>query len=129
MTDELAGTGAGDTPGAAVLREIEASLNIFALANGLDLIRNPGGAHARILEWYRDGMERRIYVMPSAASPGGALDVEVGAVARKDGGKTELRQAFRAAVAPGELKAALPEAIEAANGVARADVERDGSPP
>jgi hypothetical protein len=32
-------------------------------------------------------------------------------------------------VAPGELKATLPEAIEAANDLTRADVERDGSPP
>lgn len=128
MTDELAGAGAEGSQPEGVLQEIDSSLNIFALANGLDLFRDPDGSPARMLEWYRDGMERRIHVVAAATSPSGALDLEVSAIARHEGTKLELRRGFRTAVAPGQMKAALPEAIEAANGLTRADVERDGSP-
>jgi hypothetical protein len=128
MSDETAGSAAGDDPGGAVLREIDPDLNIFALANGLDLFRDPGGAPARVLEWYRDGMERRIHLTPSSVRAG-ALDVAVGALARREGVKIELRRPFQAAVAPSRLRTVLPQAIEGGNALARDQVEREGTPP
>ena len=115
-----------------VLSEIDPDLTIFALANGLDLLRDPDGHPARVLEWYSEKMERRIVLTPaggpSSGGPAGALDVAVAAEARLDGAKRELRRSFRTAVAPGQLKATLPEAIEAGNALTRSEVEAEGHP-
>lgn len=121
MSEERAGPGGG----AAVLQEIDPDLNIFALANGLDLLREPEG---RVLEWYRDGMERRIHIAPSRESPDGAVDLEIGAGARRESDRVKLylRREYRDGVAPGELKGLLPEAIEASNALTRGDMDRDG---
>jgi hypothetical protein len=127
MSDEAAGPPAGDDPGGAVLREIDSDLNIFALANGLDLYRDPGGGRARVLEWYRDGMERRIHLTPSSEQSG-TVDLAVGALARREGVKIELRRPFQAGVATSRLRTVLPQAIDGGNALARDQVEREGTP-
>lgn len=116
----------------SVLEDIDADLTIFALANGLDLLRASESRESRVLEWYSEKMERRIVLTPTdAATPGaptGALDISIAAEARIDGGKRELRRDFRTAVAPGELKTVLPTAIDAGNALTRDEVEAEGRP-
>lgn len=123
MSQEHGGSGAGRE---SALQAIDPELNIFALANGVDLMREP---QRRVLEWYREGMERRIHIEPSGDVPAGGVDLAVGAGARRESDKVrlDLVRAFREGVAPGELRGLLPEAIEAANALTREDVDRDGS--
>ncbi len=128
MSQEPTGPGGEEQPAGSVLQEIDSDLNIFALANGTDLLRDPAGRPERIFEWYRDGMERHIIVTPAADSPDGAIDLAVGARLRQDGAYRSLRRPFRASVAPGELRAALPLAIDAANELTRDAVESEGEP-
>ena len=120
MSQEHGGPGAGRE---TALQAIDPELNIFALANGVDLLRE---SERRVLEWYRDGMERRIHIEPSGD---GGVDLAIGAGARResDRARLDLVRAFRDGVAPGQLKGLLPEAIEAANALTRQDVDRDGS--
>lgn len=88
-------------------------LNIFALANSVDLLRGQG--QDRVLEWYRDRGTRRIHLTPGE---GAGFEVDVAAEFSRDGSRHEIRDRFRAGVAAGELKAILIEAIEAANDLA-----------
>jgi hypothetical protein len=110
-----------------VLEEIDPDLNIFALANGLDLLRDPGDRPARVLEWYREQMERRLVLTPSAEAPDTAVDVELHVEARVDGQRRLLSRGFLEATPPGELREALPRAVEACNALDKADVEREGT--
>lgn len=123
MSQEQGGPGAGRE---AALQAIDPELNVFALANGVDLLREPRG---RVLEWYREGMERRIHIEPSGDAPAGGVDLAVGAGARRESDKVmlDLVRVFRTGAAPGELRSLLPEAIEAANALTREDVDRDGA--
>jgi hypothetical protein len=107
-----------------VLQEIDPDLNIFALANGVDLLRD-ADPPARVLEWYRDGMDRRVVVTPAAGDSGG-VDLAVQAEARGDAGRRRLTHPFQAGAAPGQLREVLPRAVDACNALARADVEREG---
>ena len=85
----------------------------------MDLHRDEDGDHNRVLEWYRDGMERRIVLRPTAATPDGGLDVEVAAVVTVDGDRHWTQRPLREGIAPGELRAVLPQALEAANALSR----------
>ena len=101
------------------MQEIDPDLTLFALAEALDLHRDEDGGPNRVLEWYRDGMERRIVLRPAAATPDGGLDVEVVAVVTIEGDRHWTRRPLREGIAPGELRTVLPKALEAANALTR----------
>jgi hypothetical protein len=109
----------------APLRELDSQLNIFALANGMDLLKNAGGRPGRLLQWYRDGLERGLHVEPDGDGPG---TVSLWAVAWKDdaGARTEKRSALATATPSGklkdELKRLLPRGVDAANAFSRDDL-------
>ena len=103
-----------------VLQSLDADLNIFALANGMELIRNRSGEPDRVLTWYSDGAERQIIVTAHAPEPTQAVDVFVGVGGGGlDHKPPELTEPFREAIAPGELRRLLDEAVEKANALAR----------
>jgi hypothetical protein len=128
MSDERTGSGSESPSPGAVLQEIDSDLNIFALANGLDLYRDPEDRPARVLEWYGDQMERRIVLTPVAGRSARGLDLAIGAESRREGRRHLLSRPFRTGVAPGELRDTLPRAIDAANALTRAEVESEGRP-
>ena len=49
--------------------DLDPKLNVYCLANGLDLLKNHSGFPDRTLEWYSDGMERRASVVAEPGSP------------------------------------------------------------
>lgn len=85
-------------------------LNIFALANSIDLIQ--GHERDRVLEWYRDRGARRIHLTPGDDS---SYDLDVSAEFKIEGTRHEVRDRFRSGVAAGELRGLLVEAIDVAN--------------
>jgi len=93
-------------------RDLDAKLNIFALANGMDLKRTES---RRRLEWHRDGLERGILF---EEGPGGTLDVSALAWNHGDASslrKTTVRAGLDAATAAHSLTALLAETLDAAN--------------
>ena len=99
------------------LDAVDALLNVFALANSMDLHRDHLDPPDRVLVWFRDGLERRIHLRPAA---GGSIAMELAAGewgAREPG----LRVAFDDPMAPSEIKARLPDAVDAANGLTLPD--------
>ena len=103
-----------------VLQSLDADLNIYALANGMELIRNRGETPDRVLTWYSDGAERQIIVTAHGEEPSQAVDVFVGV----GGGGLQHRppehtEPYREAIAPGELRRLLDGAVELANGLTR----------
>lgn len=70
MSDEPH-SGTGDR---ALFTAIDAKLNMFALANGMDLLK---GDADRRLEWFTDGMERGIVIEAATAGPAGSFRVRV----------------------------------------------------
>lgn len=50
-------TGRARDPGAEAFGKLDARLNIYALANGMDLVRGPT---VRRLEWHKERLERGI---------------------------------------------------------------------
>ncbi len=105
MNRDETGTGASRVP-----QGLDEILNIFALANSIDLIQGQGSD--RVLEWYRDRGARRIHLMPGE---GASYDLEVAAEFTVEGARHEVRDRFRSGVAAGELRSLLIEAIDAAN--------------
>ena len=49
---------------------VDSKLTIYALANGMDLIKEPG---VRRLAWYRDGREREVRIVAGGPEPGYSL--------------------------------------------------------
>ena len=93
---------------------VDPKLTIFALANGMDLVKDDG---FRRLEWYRDGRERGIHV---EATPDGALQVTVRAWSTGDASSviTGSQGPPHAPEAMARnLSAILGQALEAANGL------------
>ena len=125
----MANEARSDDHGADALEEpllgVDPDLNIFALANGLDLFRNHTGPADRVLEWYREGMERRIVIR---AEQEGRISLHVEAARRMDGVE-HLATRPLAEVDAGELGATLRDLL--ADGVERAnELERtDLAPP
>ena len=105
-----------------VLQSLDTDLNIYALANGMELLRDRVEAPDRVLTWYSDGAERQIVIRPAAGSE--AVDVHVGV---GGGGPhhrpPERTEPFRTGVAPGELRRLLDDATTAANALARPERE------
>ena len=106
----------GVDSGGEAFAGVDVDLNIFALANGMDLYRDHTDPPDRVLEWFRDGLERRIHLRPASA---GSLDMEVAALGKFDGRRMARRAPFRTSVAAGELRGLLVEAIDAANALRR----------
>jgi len=86
---------------------LDGKLNIYALANGMDLAKEPG---LRRLGWYREGMERAIDV---ASSGDGTLTVTALCWKTNDP-SSERRAPQRERVQPEDLAAELSSILEAA---------------
>ncbi len=98
--------------GDRMLPGVDEIINIFALANSVELIRDSDADDSRTLEWYRDGGPRRIHIQVAGEA---SLDVDVAAERGSGDASVEIRERFRAGVAVGELRTLLVEAIDAAN--------------
>lgn len=95
---------------------IDSNLTVFALANGLDLVRSDD---RRRLEWFSEGLERAVLI---EAVDGG---FRVRALTWRSG-KPEVRseRPVADALPADELRAALSGAIDTANGLAAPEPER-----
>lgn len=102
MTDAAQGSGDG------LFERLDPKLNVYALANGMDLAKGQG---YRRLEWFTEGLERGILI---EAAEGGTF--RVAAVSWKTG-RAEARS--QADVADGleadRVPKVLDDAIETAN--------------
>lgn len=109
-----------EAPGPA-LATLDPKLNVFALANGMDL--RPEG-DARVLEWYRDGLDRRIRLEPDVGAARFAVRA-VGALATR-GRRAEAVVTVESALRVEEIAARFPEllagAVDAANAMTREDL-------
>jgi hypothetical protein len=65
----MAGERERGAAGASAFDGVDPRLTIYALANGMDLVKDEA---FRRLEWYRDGMDRGIRV---SVTPAGTLEV------------------------------------------------------
>jgi len=91
---------------------VDATLTVFALANGMDLVR---GISGRKLEWYLDGSDRGVLL---EARADGALTVTALAWDRnvpQVPPRTKSLESLPAAAPARALTAALEKALEAAN--------------
>ncbi len=94
---------------------LDATLNIYALANGMDLVKEPT---RRTLGWYREGLERGILI---EAAPSGALSVRA-ACWKTSNPATRRTATLHEDLLPADLASRistiLEAALEAANGLA-----------
>lgn len=108
----------------ASLLDIDPDLNIFALANGMDLLKNRSGRPERTLEWYREGMERRIGI--EADEEKGSLRIWVGATRKKEGRRWEARREVENGVTLADFRAklrdGLSDCVDEANHLTRDDL-------
>lgn len=109
----------GTDTGGGRFEGIDSNLTVFALANGLDLVR---GEDRRRLEWFSEGLERGVLI---EAVDGG---FRVLALTWRSS-NPELRSEHRVAeaLAADELRAALAGAIDTANDLAAPGPERPSS--
>jgi hypothetical protein len=110
----------------ALLEELDPFLNVFALANGLDLDKDPPDPPARLLGWYRDGMERFLRLEPEQGATGRLL-VWAEAIQKRDGRTHRGRRPVQGPLA-GEslhqdLRAVLERGIEQANALGPGDLQ------
>ncbi len=85
---------------------VDPKLTIFALANGMDLLKDDAGE--RQLTWYRDGRERGILITPGAA---GSLTLTATAwMTNKP--ETRTTKVVRESVDPAALSAALSQTLD-----------------
>lgn len=94
------------------LEAVDAALTIFALANGMDLVREPS---ARRLEWFRSGLDRGILL---EAGPDGGLTACALAWNREEPAvapRTKRLDPLPPAPTQRTLTAALEEGLRAAN--------------
>ena len=98
----------GVTPGhGGAFEEIDPRLNVFALANGMDLTKQPG---ARRLEWFTEGLERGILIEEQEAG------FSVGVVSWETGSTDIAREAsVGGALSADDVMGILDSAIDAAN--------------
>ena len=118
MTREFGGSEEEGATLEAPLLELDSTLNIFALANGLDLVKNEGAIPDRVFGWYRDGMERRMGLRMEAPRK---VTLWVEARKKRDGiphrAVRTLRDRVEADALREEIRAALAEGIERGNGI------------
>lgn len=122
MTNDSPGSPHGENQEMDVLQTLDSDLNIYALANGMELIRNRGGVEGRVLTWYSDRAERQILISAASGEAANAVNVLIGV---GGGGlqhkPPEATQSFREGIAPGELRKLLDEAVQKANALVRPD--------
>ncbi len=99
-----------------LLVALDSDLNIFALANGMDLHRNRGSTPDRVFEWFHDGLDRFIHVDPAGPD---ALAISVSAEGQVDGVRCRTRVVAEPSVSPDDLRAHLARTIEIANALGR----------
>ena len=121
MTD--ARSSGGDDRPAASLEAVDRKLNVFALANGMDLARK---GDARVLEWFRDGLERSIRIEPGE----GPVTWAIRAIATRDtrARTGEIVRTLESALDPDQIlsrfRELMPGAVDAANAIASEEAER-----
>ena len=111
-----------DAPGGAERRPpasmeaVDRKLNVFALANGMDLDRR---GDVRVIGWYRDGMERLVRLEPGEGEGTWAIRAAATADARTRG--PEVVRTVEAALGVDDILARFKElfagAVEAANAI------------
>jgi len=99
-----------DAVSGARFEAIDPRLNVFALANGMDLAKD---AESRRLEWFSDGLERGIVIRADGES-GFAIDVVAWRTRTTE--VTNQRE-LATRVEAGSISAVLSDAIDAANGL------------
>ena len=113
----------GRTRAGDPLEPLDPDLTIFALANGMDLARERAGVPCRVLEWFREGLERTIGI---EAEAGGEVMVWVGARRGRRSEPGEARRELRRSAGVDELRRSLrpllAEAVEAANALEERDL-------
>lgn len=118
-------SGDGDDRGRTIFEQIDPDLNIFALANGLDLYRDRSNRPDRVLEWYRDGMVRRARIVAVEVD---RLDVHYGAARRATGdgphGWWPLAESLDGPTLVSSLRSLLADAVARANDLTRDDLDR-----
>ena len=97
-----------ETTGGDPFDAVDPRLNVFALANGMDLVRDAG---KRRLEWFTDGLERGIVIEVDGP---GAFRVEVQAW-RTGASEISERATVGGHLSAEDLGQILASAIEAAN--------------
>lgn len=91
---------------------LDPKLNIYALANGMDLTKEPS---SRLLGWYRDGLERGILL---ESGPDGTVSVTALCWKTNDLASTRRaphREAVSAEALAADLSVVLESALQAAN--------------
>ena len=116
-------SGAGDGRPAASMEAVDRKLNVFALANGMDLDRK---GDARVLEWFRDGLERSVRVEPGTGAGTWAIRAAAMRDARTHAG--EVVRTVEAALDVDQIltrfRELLPGAVDAANAITSEEGER-----
>jgi hypothetical protein len=116
MTEARSG-GAERRP-AGPMEIVDRRLNVFALANGMDLDRR---GEVRVLGWYRDGMERSVRIEPGEADGTWAIRAAAAVDARAP--ESELVRTLESALGPNDVierfKELLAGAMDAANAFQR----------
>lgn len=95
--------------GGGPFEAVDPKLTVFALANGIDLAKEPA---ARRLEWFTEGLERGILV---EVGPDGSYEVH--ALCWQTGSEVRARAAVARCATSEELVRMLSAAIDAANGL------------
>jgi hypothetical protein len=104
----MSDTAGPGTDGQEAFDDVDPKLNMFALANGMDLAKGEG---YRRLEWFTEGLERGILI---AADPAGTYSVRV--LCWKTGKTEELSDAdVGEGLSSDETIKILTDAIETAN--------------
>ncbi len=102
---------------------VDRKLNVFALANGMDLNRQ---AEARVLAWFRDGLERRVRVEPGPGGSGSWAIRAEAALATRAAGPAAVRT-LESALDPAGILDRFAEllagAVDAANAIPREEIE------
>lgn len=101
---------------------VDRKLNVFALANGMDLTRQ---GEARVLGWYRDELERRVRVEPGAAGER-TWAIRSEAATSGKGAQASAVRTLESALDPAAIldrfKELLAGAVDAANAIPRAEL-------
>jgi hypothetical protein len=99
--------GRPDGSGASAFEDLDPRLNVFALANGMDLAKGPA---YRRLEWYTEGLERAILIEhePDGAFRLGVLSWPTGSDEIR--GRNELAGGLSAEQVVRELHSAIDAA-------------------
>lgn len=116
MTDSVRPAGGGPRP-ADPMESVDRKLNVYALANGMDLERR---GPARVLGWYREGMERGILLEPGAGEGTWAVRASAALGAAGRGSDAAIVRTLESALEPGQVLSRFTELLAAATEAANA---------